>query len=368
MQPLTPHATSEERSWGAAVTYLLGAVFFGALGLGVVTAPMDMHPALGWLLRGFIGLLFGSLSLAALLSAFRSLRPHVPAPAELLARCLCCGERTPEGEPCPCCGLSSAPRVTAVQTQPGRWPDALLMSMGATGVACLGAFVAVGPYVDGERRVWVLAAMGALALLLLLVGAAGSVGALVDGLQRLRDGAEVRSHGGSGAWRFHGSGTVRRGDLARFEGSGVHREGLAESHEGPQGYRASADTRLAEVLATFEAAGLWVYTRETSWCWVLSRGRDGFALQRTDARCVQIEPGAPPQGELDAAVAGFLWRITDEAITLASLREMFDASSDLRAQCEAHAASLREAGLRVLPRRVAALQRALDAAGGHGAA
>ncbi len=63
--------------------------------------------------------------------------------------------------------------------EPPRGIDALLLCAGAASMLCLGAFVAVGPWIDGERRVWVLCAMGALAVLLLLVGGAGFVGSLV---------------------------------------------------------------------------------------------------------------------------------------------------------------------------------------------
>ncbi|MEZ4393614.1 MAG: hypothetical protein R3A48_21305 [Polyangiales bacterium] len=355
-------STLSSRRWNALV-YVLGAVFFTALGLGVLRASMRMHPGLASLLKGFIGLMFGSLSLGALLAAARALRPLRPPPAELLARCLCCGERTPADAACPACGYGVHPRAELIAARPPEWPESLLFAGGACALICLGLFVAVGPWIDGERRLWVLVAMGALALLLLLVGGAGALGSAMSLLAALRTGAKVSTSGELGGRSLSGDGFTRGDRLVRFDGFGVQRAPLPSRAALATSYRQGVDTRLAETLATFEAAGLLELSEERTWRWSLEPDDDAWSLKRTAERRLWVdllEGDGWQEGGLAEAVGNFLQGFMGEAVTLSELRELLAERTPRRAQCDAHAEALRERGVRVLPERVAAAQAALD--------
>lgn len=350
---------------GAAVIYLLGALFFAALGVGVVSAPAAMHPGLALLLRLFIGLLFGSLSLGALLAASRELRPAPSAPSALLLRCLCCGEPCGAESACPSCAQPPHDRAAALRCEPSRWIDAALFALAAVGVLCLGIFVAVGPYVDGERRLWVLVAVGALAVLLILVGAVGSLGAILDVREQWRVGAKFSAQWSDGARWLSGQGTRRGETLPRYEGSGGTRAPLRREETVEADYRSPSPTSLAESLALFEAAGLWSYLDERVWRWVIERDGARESLERSSVRQVVVEVSERPlrdEGELLRAVGAYLYSVAGEELTLAALRATLDESPEVRAQCEMHAEALREAGLRVSHARVATLQAALAAA------
>lgn len=350
--------------------FVLGAVFFTALGVGVLGAPMRMHPGLAWLLKGFIGLMFGSLSLGALLAAARTLRPLRPPPAELLARCLCCGERTPADAPCPACQQAPFAREAAIAAKPAEWPESLLLAAGACAPVCLGVFVAVGPWIDGERRVWVLVAMGAMAVLLLLVGGAGALGGLASFASALRVGAKVSTSGEFAGRTLSGDGFTRGAHVVRFDGFAVQRAPLPSRAASEASYRQGVDTRLAETLATFEAAGLLELSEERSWRWTLEREDDAWSLKRSAERRLWVEPlehDARGEGGLPEVVMSFLEGFVRVGMTLRELRGALSERSGRRAQCDAHAEALRERGVRVLPERVAAVQSALDdAAEGHG--
>ena len=90
--------------WAEAAAALAGAVFFAALGVGVVSGRMAMHPLLGWLLRGFIGLMFGSLSAAGFVHAARCVWGDGGVVPEALAgRCLGCGAARSDEARCAGC-------------------------------------------------------------------------------------------------------------------------------------------------------------------------------------------------------------------------------------------------------------------------
>jgi hypothetical protein len=355
-----PSVRSRE-SWLGAAVLVLGAVFFAALGIGVASAPMHMHPALGWLLKGFIGMLFGSLAGGALLGAVRAVRPAGRPPAALLARCLGCGEPSAADAPCPVCAMPPMDRARAITVAPAGVIDAALLTLGAASMLCLGVFVAVGPWIDGERRVWVLCAMGALAVLLLLVGAAGVAGGALDLVGRWRRGAALVTRWSAHDRWISGDGHARRGRVAHFTGCSERREPLAPSHPHPQGYRALHDDTLAEALAIFQAAGLLTLEAVHTWRW--SWGEDGAAT-RTDVR--EAWAGLADvtrwrEGGCYEAAANALYRVIEDGVTLWGLRDDLREKPDVRAQWDGHAAALREAGVVSAPGSVEAVAAALRA-------
>lgn len=349
---------SARERWINASVLLLGVVFFTALGLGVVSAPMRMHPALGWLLRGFIGGMFGSLAGGALLGAVRTLRPASP-PAELLTRCLGCGEPCGAEAPCPVCALPPMDRAAAVTVSPPRGIDALLLCAGAASMLCLGAFVAVGPWIDGERRVWVLCAMGALAVLLLLVGGAGVVGSLVELFDRRRRGAALVARWSTNDCWLSGDGHARGARVTRFDGKSERRVPLTAAAGEAQGYRDMRDDTLAETLATLQGAGLLSIVRVHAWRW--SWGAGG-AAERTETR----EPWAElaevtrwREGGCYEAAANTIYRAIEDGEALWRLHEALQGNPTMRSQWDGHAATLREAGVTTPPGLVEAVAEAL---------
>lgn len=356
---LATHRSRE--SWISAAVLLLGAVFFVALGLGVVSAPMHMHPGLAWLLKGFIGMLFGSLAGGALLGAVRTVRPSVPPPAALLARCLGCGEPGAVDAACPVCALPPMDRARAITVGPTAVIDAALLILGSASMVCLGVFVAVGPWVDGERRLWVLSTMGALAVLLLLVGVAGVVGGLVDLVGRWRRGVVVTTRWSTNDRWLTGDGHARGGRVLHFIGSSEHRAPLPPAPPNPQGYRALHDDGLAETLATLESAGLLALEEVQTWRW--SWGVDGAVAHTLDRACWAglADVTRWREGGCYEAAANALYRVIEDGITLPALHEALRGSEALRSQWDAHAATLREAGVRVTPARVETVAAALRA-------
>jgi hypothetical protein len=354
-------AVSARERWISAAVLLLGAVFFAALGIGVVRAPMHMNPALAWLLRGFIGMLFGSLGGGALLGAVRTVRPAVAPPAALLARCLGCGERCAADAACPVCALPVMDRAGATTVGPAAVIDAALLTLGSASMVCLGVFVAVGPWVDGERRLWVLCAMGALAVLLLLVGVAGVAGGALDLVGRWRRGGTLVTRWSTNDRWLTGDGHARGGRVLHFTGSSEHRAPLPPAPPHPQGYRALHDDTLAETLATFESAGLLALEEVHTWRW--SWGVDGAVAQTLDRACWAglADVTRWREGGCYEAAANSLYRVIEDGITLAGLHDALQGSGSLRSQWDAHAATLREAGVRAPPERVEAVAAALRA-------
>lgn len=348
---------SRER-WINAGVLLLGVVFFGALGVGVVSAPMKMHPALGWLLRGFIVGMFGSLAGGALVGAVRTIRPPVP-PAALLARCLGCGEPCAAEAPCPVCALPPMDRAAAITASPSRAIDAALLSLGASSLLCLGAFVAVGPWIDGERRAWVLCAMAALAVLLLLVGGAGVVGGLVDLVDRGRRGRALVARWSTNDRWLSGDGHAAGARVTGFDGNSERRAPLTAAAGDVQGYRDMRDDSLAETLATLQSAGLMAIVRVQGWRW---SWREGGAVERAETRGTWAELADVTrwrEGGCYEAAANAIYRGIEDGAALEALRDDLRGNPTLRSQWDAHAAALREAGVTTTAGLVAAVAEAL---------
>lgn len=356
----TTEAPGESR--GVTITVLIaGAIFFATLGHGVVRAPMAMHPALAWLLRAFIGLLFGALSLAALLEAWRQWRgPGRALPAALRGRCLCCGEGCTEDATCGVCAMPPHDRAAMLSPVGARWTDSALFAAGALAALCLGLFLSVGPWMDGERRGWVLLATCALALLMLVVGGAGFVWALDETKRRWRAASRVHVVWREGPRAVTGQGALRRGVLVTYAGEGT-RWGLLDATAAREGgYRASRDLRLAEMLVTFEAAGLLALHAETAWRWSLDVAGAGFA--RSVGQCVVAEPVVSevlPGSALVDAASRHVARVLPEALPVARLAEALAEAPDDAAQWAELAAALRAAGVPAPSVRVEVVHAAL---------
>lgn len=351
-------------AWAEAAVALAGAVFFAALGVGVVSSRMAMHPLLGWLLRGFIGLMFGSLSAAGVAHAARCVGgAGGVVPSALEGRCLGCGTGYGHEARCAVCGTPTRDVRARVQVAPSHALDALLVATGSASVVCLGVFLVIGPWIDGERRGWVLVATLAVSLLLLGVGGAGLVGALLALRRRWGAPSVLTLQAHEGTWRVAGQGTARGTVLLHFEGECGLRAPLEEATSAEAGYRGAHDRRLAETLAIFEAAGLLSLWQDTLHRWTYAP--TGGVTQRVE-RKVWVEAGrAPGEGlrsPLVDAVARFVGTLLEEdAMTLATLVAELTQAPTLRAQCLEHAEALRGAGVRVVPGRVEAVHRALVA-------
>jgi len=242
----------------AALGFFL-SIFFAALAVGILSAPIDAPPLLAWVLRGFILLMFGGITVSSAVGAARSLSGEDgrarDVPPEVLARCLTCGEVTPSDVPCPSCAEPPRDRAGAIQaTRQGLLGAAFGVALFGA-LVCLGVFILAGPYYDGERRLWALIAFGALGLLILTVGVAGLWGAL----GMLREGL-----GGASSLSFNVQGPERTasGAGASVWGKLVWLEGHGRVVAPPRpvavpagGYRASAgDVAFAEMSATLDAA------------------------------------------------------------------------------------------------------------------
>lgn len=339
-----------------------GAVFFATLGYGVVRAPMAMHPALVWLLRGFIGLLFGALSAGALLEAWRQWRgPGRAVPPALRGRCLCCGEACAMEATCGVCAMPPHDHGAMLSPEASRWTDTALCAAGALAMLCLGVFLAIGPWADGERRGWVLLATWALALLMLAVGGGGFVFALDETMRRWRAASRVHVAWREGARAVVGHGTLRRGALVSYAGEGTLWGPLDGVSPGEGGYRHARDLRLAETLVTFEAAGVLALHGETAWQWSLDAAGAGFV--RSVWRSVAVDPVESevlPGSALVDAAARHVSRLLPSPMAVARLAEALASAPDDAAQWAELAGALRAAGLRAPTARVEAVHAALS--------
>jgi hypothetical protein len=250
-------------------------------------------------------------------------------------------------------------RAEAITATPAGVIDAALLTLGAASLLCLGAFVAVGPWIDGERRLWVLCAMGALAVLLLLVGGAGLVGGLLDLVDRGRSGGALVARWSTNDRWLSGDGRARGARVTRFEGSSERRVPLTVAAGDVQGYRDMRDDRLAETLATLQSAGLLAIARAQGWRW--SWGVGG-AAERVETREVWVDLADVTrwrEGGCYEAAANTIYRAIEDGETLRRLREDLLGNPTQRAQWEGHAAALRDAGVTTPPELVAAVAEAL---------
>jgi|GEM_PF-4674303 len=175
------------------------SLFVAALAIGILSARIEAPPLLAWMLRGCILLMFGGIAVGSAVGAVRALSGEDAktrgVPPEVLVRCLTCGEGTPSDAPCPLCAEPPHDRAGAFTVKRQGILGAAFGAALFGASVCLGFFILVGPYYDGERRVWALIAFGALGLFLLTVGVAGLWGAL--GVLRLDEVISVEALEGS---------------------------------------------------------------------------------------------------------------------------------------------------------------------------
>lgn len=349
-----------------AILLVALGIFMGSLGVGIIDAPMHMSPILSILLKAFIGLVFGGIAAGCIVFAFRSTRRDANLPTEMVARCLTCGEHSPYDLVCPLCGELPQDRKAAFNIKTEEWLAQLFGALIIAGVGCLGIFIMIGPFLDGERRWWALIAFFALGLLLFVVGAAGFLGLVLSIGDRIRGGKEI-TFSCQGPDRFtHGRGKLAWGKLVRLQGQGQVTSPLTARGRSEGGYRASpGDVLLAEALATFDAAGLVELTDVISYDWVAgdpsgkTRSRVNEFTRKIEKRIMvglsvagwtvdeDVEEASaaaekPSKYAYDAAVRRFLARYLRPNCPLRELKMALDADPIHRSQFETHARVLRD--------------------------
>lgn len=349
------------------------AIFMGSLGVGILGAPMNMKPILAFFLKAFILLIFGGISAFCLLGAVRAVRKDPGPPKEMLARCLTCGERTPHDLVCPLCAEPPQNRLVCFKMEDDEWFGQLFGALILTGVGCLGIFIMIGPYLDGERRWWALIAFFALGLLMFLVGAAGFFGFLISVGNGIRGAKPVSFSATSLDRATHGQGKIVWGKLVGLQGEGTVKLPLTAKGRSEGGYRASpGDIALAEALATFDAAGFIELNDMTTYDWRVgdpsgkNRSLQNEFTRKIDRQILvrhcqwpapyfddyEDEPENDqekpvPEKTEQAHIARYLFRYLVQPLELVEFRNKLDADLVYRAQLEIHARSLRNQGVAV---------------------
>ncbi len=360
-----------------ALLCVLLAVFMGAIGFGILTAPMNMKPILALLLKAFIGLVFGGISAFCILYAIRTMGGTPKLPSELYARCLTCGERSPHELVCPVCAEPPQNRVSAIRVNSDDLLGQLFGALILTGVGCLGLFIMIGPYLDGERRWWALIAFFALGLLMFVVGLAGFFGlclAFWNGVKTSR----TYSFACRGPDRStQGNGQLAWGNILFMQGKGQVSAPLTARGRPEGGYRVSAgDMGLAEAIATFDAAGFLEMVDLTIYDWcvgdasgktrssnrefkrsvdrriILKLSATAFVYQSDDEDDFDLErmervPSPEMRKNGDDAIDRYLIRYLSQPQSLTEFKNRIDADPVHRSQFEMHARTLRDRGIAV---------------------
>ncbi|MDP2312371.1 MAG: hypothetical protein Q8P41_05660 [Pseudomonadota bacterium] len=160
----------------------LVGLFMGSMAIGILGLKVDGPPLVGLLIRGSLAVLLGGIAAWLLAVAVQGVRgpgrrrPRVPA--VLLARCAGCGLPIgPSEGPCPLCGHPAPGRETLWTASRGPEGAELGVPVGI-GLVGLGVFMMTAPFVDGDRRVWVVVGCLALGLLMSGMGALFTFGGL----------------------------------------------------------------------------------------------------------------------------------------------------------------------------------------------
>jgi hypothetical protein len=305
-------------SWLVALACLALGLFFLALAIGILAAPVDGPWFAGVLLKLFIGLMFGGIVAGCAVGLTREGRrllarrdpsdeaagldpeqvlmarppePGEPAgqterpthhggrplPAVLVDLCPHCGRAglaTSAVQACVGCGQPRHPTATWEGEQRSLVGGLAGLMVGGA-LTALGLFVALGPFFDGERRPWALVAFAALGLLIGLVGGVLLWGGLANLFGDLF---------GPRAYRFHASeptplghsmtvacAHLLRGRVVKADGitrtSSPATEGLAAS----PGLASPAQRGLAEQLSLLHRHQLLSVWRMSTVTW--RRGR-----------------------------------------------------------------------------------------------
>ncbi|MDI1432057.1 hypothetical protein [Polyangium sorediatum] len=377
---------TRSRYLGAILWFAL-ALFCLALAFGMLSAPIQGHPVLAVLIKGSIVLLLGSIGVGTLVSGINTLSGASGkargVPDEALAHCLTCGERTPNDVVCPVCGEPPCDRTRSFHVDKQGWGGATFGVALFGALFCLGLFILIGPYYDGERRVWVLLACGGLALLLLAVGGAGLVGSLGTLRKGLGGGSTLSYSVGGKERHAGGSGAALWGKLVWLSGQARVVAPLSPYPANEGGYRVSAgDIEFAEMVATLNAAGIVILEDVTTYHFRLgeepakegarprARGNGPLPFTRTKNRCLRIRlapiaRSVTPSGEYDDglsdvlvldqllaaeprnAVHRFFAQYLIEETDVRQLRHRLDENPVHRAQAITHAHALREGGIGV---------------------
>lgn len=358
-----------------ALLCVLLAVFMSAIGFGILTAPMDMKPILALLLKAFIGLVFGGIAAFCILYAIRIIGGAPKLPPELYARCLTCGERSPHDLVCPVCAEPPQDRAAAIRVNSDDLLGQLFGALILTGVGCLGVFIMIGPYLDGERRWWALIAFFALGLLMFVVGIAGFFGlglAFWNGVKSSR----IYSFTCQGPDRFtQGNGELAWGNILFMQGKGQVSAPLTARGRPEGGYRVSAgDMGLAEAIATFDAAGFLELVDSTIYDWcvgdtsgktrssnlefkrsvdrrvILKLSASAFGYWNEDddglERIIPV-PSPEIQKNRDDDIGRYLARYMLQPQSLVEFKNRINADPVHRTQFEMHARTLRDRGVAV---------------------
>lgn len=220
--------TAGQRLVGALVPLLL-AVFLGCLAFGVSGADVSGPRYLSILLKGFFSAVVGGIAVFSAGVGVQTLRGRrvrsKVLPAVLETFCPRCGERSDAARVvCPGCAHPFTGRAERWSTPEHNYGATLFGLVLGGGLACLGLFVLAGPFAEGERRIWVLFATGALGLLILGVGGLmiwGGALAGLDDLRGLENWSYDWSRGGAGDPETacgRASALLRRGALLHASG------------------------------------------------------------------------------------------------------------------------------------------------------
>jgi len=332
---------------------------------------MDMKPPLGYLLKAFIGLVFGGIAAYCIFYAVRAIRGQPGIPAELTARCLTCGESTPYDLVCPVCGELPQNRAASFSIpSEGFWGELFAAAI-AVGVGCLGLFIMIGPYFDGERRWWALIAFFALGLLMFAIGVAGFFGFVMMSWNRFKGAKDITFSCRGPDRSTSGSGKLAWGKLVGLQGRGQVTVPLAARGHSEGGYRVSpGDLALAEAIATFDATGLIELGDVTTYHWKMGdpsgKTRSSASdftreIQRTvlvslynkavpfadyEFELEEEERSAPTSvAYANAAIIRFLARYLHSSSSLHDFKRKLDADPVHREQLEIHARVLRDRGI-----------------------
>ena len=162
---------------GRLAVVLLG-VFLAALAIGVGLPPASPDGTFALVARLGVAALLGAIGVGCLALALGGddNRSRHRSPEPLATLCLVCGAtasgtaRLAAGGTCTACAavFAEAPERAPVESY-GRMAAGFAAAIGF-GILFLGLSMLFGPYLDGERRIWVLIAAAALGLLLAAVG------------------------------------------------------------------------------------------------------------------------------------------------------------------------------------------------------